>query len=566
MTAKKLGELLVQENIIDPLQLEQAVNEQKKSGEKLTAALVRLGYVDENQLSQMLAQQHNVPAIDLANFPVDPKAVDKIPKKVCEQHAVIPVSISGDTLVVAMADPGNIYVIDDLTFLSKCKIQPVVSSETTIRLAIDRYYDAKVSYAAVMTEMERETVATETDAGTEDELVDLEASGDDAPVIKFVNMMLIQAIKMKASDIHMEPYEKRYRIRFRIDGKLYEKVQPPPSVAPAISSRIKIMSKMDIGERRRPQDGRLKLKTKSNKEIDFRVSILPSLFGEKIVLRLLDKSNLQLDMTKLGFEQDEMEKFQEAIHRPFGICLITGPTGSGKTTTIYSALAELNTSDVNISTAEDPVEFNLEGINQVQMNRDVELDFAAALRSFLRQDPDIIMVGEIRDYETATIAFKAALTGHLVVSTLHTNDATSTINRLLNMGIEPFLVASAVNIVVAQRLVRKICSSCKDVVEVDPEILLDMGLTETEIGTFKCYKGDGCGNCNETGYKGRIAIYEVLQMNQKLKQAVYNNLSPADFKQVAMENGLQTLRQSGINKLKNGETTVEEVLTTSAKD
>ncbi len=567
MSAKKLGELLVQENIIDPLQLEQAVKEQKKSGERLTAALLRLGFVDEGQISEMLAAQHNVPAVDLATFQIDKNAIEKIPKKICERHTVIPISISGNTLVVAMSDPGNIYVRDDLTFLSKCKIQPVVSSESAIRAAIERYYESSVSYESVMTEMERETIVTETDLDDEeDAIVDLDASGDDAPVIRFVNMMLTEAIKMKASDIHIEPYEKRYRVRFRIDGKLYEKVQPPTAVAPAISSRIKILSKLDIAERRKPQDGRLKLKTKSNKEIDFRVSVLPGLFGEKIVLRLLDKSNLQLDMTKLGFEQHEMETFQKAIHKPYGICLITGPTGSGKTTTIYSALAELNTVDVNISTAEDPVEFNLEGINQVQMNREVDLDFAAALRAFLRQDPDIIMVGEIRDYETASIAFKAALTGHLVVSTLHTNDATSTINRLLNMGIEPFLVASAVNIVVAQRLVRKICNSCKDVVDVDPEILLDMGIPEEEIGTFQCYKGAGCGNCNDLGYKGRIAIYEVLDMNQKLKQAVYDNLSPADFKKLAMENGLQTLRQSGINKLKAGLTTVEEVLTSSAKD
>tara|TARA_B100001248_G_scaffold260601_1_gene249289 strand:- start:2686 stop:4389 length:1704 start_codon:yes stop_codon:yes gene_type:complete len=567
VSAKKLGELLVQENIIDPLQLEQAVKEQKKSGERLTAALLRLGFVDEGQISEMLAAQHNVPAVDLATFQIDKNAIEKIPKKICERHTVIPISISGNTLVVAMSDPGNIYVRDDLTFLSKCKIQPVVSSESAIRAAIERYYESSVSYESVMTEMERETIVTETDLDDEeDAIVDLDASGDDAPVIRFVNMMLTEAIKMKASDIHIEPYEKRYRVRFRIDGKLYEKVQPPTAVAPAISSRIKILSKLDIAERRKPQDGRLKLKTKSNKEIDFRVSVLPGLFGEKIVLRLLDKSNLQLDMTKLGFEQHEMETFQKAIHKPYGICLITGPTGSGKTTTIYSALAELNTVDVNISTAEDPVEFNLEGINQVQMNREVDLDFAAALRAFLRQDPDIIMVGEIRDYETASIAFKAALTGHLVVSTLHTNDATSTINRLLNMGIEPFLVASAVNIVVAQRLVRKICNSCKDVVDVDPEILLDMGIPEEEIGTFQCYKGAGCGNCNDLGYKGRIAIYEVLDMNQKLKQAVYDNLSPADFKKLAMENGLQTLRQSGINKLKAGLTTVEEVLTSSAKD
>jgi type IV pilus assembly protein PilB len=562
VSAKKLGELLVQEKIIDPLQLEQAMKEQRQTGGKLTNALVKLGYADEAQITSILAKQYNVPAIDLNTFTIDTNAVKKVNKTLCEKYLIIPISVSGTTLVVAMADPSNIFVKDDLTFLTKCKIQPVVASESAIRAAIDRSYDTKVSYESIMTEMEKDSISDAAD----DTVLDLEDTKDEAPVVQFVNLMLSEAIKMKASDIHIEPYEKNYRVRFRIDGALYEKIQPPSAVAPAISSRIKIMSKMDISERRRPQDGRLKIKTKSNKEMDFRVSILPSLFGEKIVLRLLDKSNLQLDMTKLGFEADDLQKFKAGIYKPHGMALITGPTGSGKTTTIYSALAELNTSDVNISTAEDPVEFNLEGINQVQMNREVELDFAAALRSFLRQDPDILMVGEIRDLETAEVAFKAALTGHLVVSTLHTNDATSTIHRLIDMGVEPFLVSSALNVIVAQRLVRKNCDHCKDVVQVDPALLKDMGVPENEISTYKIMKGDGCARCNDTGYKGRIAIYEVLEMNESIKQAVYDNASVAELKAKAIKLGMRTLRMSGLLKLKQGLTSVEEVLTTSARD
>jgi type IV pilus assembly protein PilB len=562
VSAKKLGELLVQEKVIDPLQLEQAMKEQRQSGGKLTNALVKLGFVDEGKITDILAKQYNVPSIDLNTFTIDPNAIKKISKSVCEKYLILPISISGNTLVVAMADPSNIFVKDDLTFLTKCKIQPVVSSETAIRAAIERSYETKVSYESIMTEMEKESVSDSAD----DVISDLEGDKEEAPVIQFVNLMLNEAIKLKASDIHIEPYEKNYRVRFRIDGALYEKIQPPPAVAAAISSRIKIMSKMNISERRRPQDGRLKIKTKSNKEMDFRVSILPSLFGEKIVLRLLDKGNLQLDMTKLGFEADDLKKFKAGIYKPYGMALITGPTGSGKTTTIYSALADLNTPDVNISTAEDPVEFNLEGINQVQMNREVDLDFAAALRSFLRQDPDIIMVGEIRDLETAEVAFKAALTGHLVVSTLHTNDATSTIHRLIDMGVEPFLVSSAVNVVVAQRLVRRNCDHCKTEVQVDPATLIDMGALENEISSYKVMKGEGCSRCNDTGYKGRIAIYEVLEMNEAIKQAVYENISSDELKKKAIQLGMRTLRMSGLLKLKQGLTSVEEVMTTSAKD
>jgi type IV pilus assembly protein PilB len=417
-----------------------------------------------------------------------------------------------------------------------------------------------------MTEMEKETTKTDIGVEVNNVVVDGDFAGDESPVIKFVNLVLSEAIKKRASDIHIEPYEKNFRVRMRVDGSLIEQIQPPQGIAAAIASRIKVMSKLDISEKRRPQDGRLKIKTKDNKEIDFRVSVLPTLFGEKIVMRILDKSNLQLDLNKLGFEDDDIVKFKNGLYQPNGIILITGPTGSGKTTTIYSALADLNKPDVNISTAEDPVEFNLEGINQVQMNSEIGLNFSAALRSFLRQDPDIIMVGEIRDYETAEIAFKAALTGHLVVSTLHTNDAPSTINRLINMGVEPFLVTSAVNLIVAQRLVRKICNNCKSPMTVDHQTLLDVGFREDELQGLQVYKGEGCDICNETGYKGRISIYEILEFSDELKTLVFEKADPLILKKTAQKGGMKSLRRSALNKVKAGVTTIEEVVGVTAKD
>jgi type IV pilus assembly protein PilB len=572
VAAKKLGELLVREKIINVNQLELAKEEQKKTGGRIGAALVRLGYMNELQWSEFLSKQYQIPCIDLSSFEIDPEVVKLVPKEICEKHCLMPVSRSGNTIVVAMADPTNIFVKDDLSYITRLRVEAVVAAETAILSAIERYYiNSKISYEAIMTEMEREEERTAIKTGVNQapegtDIVDFDKGGADAPVIKFVNLMLAESIKTKTSDIHIEPYEKKFRVRFRIDGNLYEKVQPPPQMAAAIISRVKIMSNLDISERRRPQDGRLKLKLKGGKEIDFRVSVLPTLFGEKIVLRLLDKSNLQLDMTKLGFDANELMKFQDAIHQPYGMVLITGPTGSGKTTTIYSALAELNKVDVNISTAEDPVEFNLEGINQVQMNKEIDLNFASALRSFLRQDPDIIMVGEIRDFETAEIAFKAALTGHLVVSTLHTNDSPSTINRLLNMGIEPFLVTSAVNLVVAQRLVRKVCEKCKVTTSSTPEVLIDLGVKPEEVNDYKLTRGEGCQVCNETGFKGRIAIYEVMPVTEKMKQLIFQNANQIELKKVAVQEGMMTLRMSALAKLKMGMTTIEEVLDNSAKD
>lgn len=565
MAAKNIGELMVREQIIDINQLENAKKEQKQFGGKLGTALVKLGYVSEAQLTDFLARQYNANTIDLTTFEIDPEALKLVTKEFCLKHTLIPVSRAGNIVVVAMADPSNIMARDDLMYLTHCKIETVVASEGAVTHAIERYYGSKVTYESIMTEIEKDA-DTDQKYGASVEIIDADKGGADAPIIKFVNMILTEAIKTRSSDIHIEPYEKRFRVRFRIDGSLYERIQPPPGIAAAVISRLKIMAKLDISEKRRPQDGRLKIAMKNGTEIDFRMSVLPTLFGEKVVLRLLDKANLQLDMMKLGFEADELETFKSCIHQPHGMVLITGPTGSGKSTTIYSALAELNKSDVNISTAEDPVEFNLEGINQVQMNADVDLNFAAALRSFLRQDPDIVMVGEIRDYETAEIAFKAALTGHMVVSTLHTNDAPSTVNRLLNMGIEPFLVTSAVNLIVAQRLIRKLCTQCKQPHQVDAQVLLNLGVPQSEIGTFQVMRAEGCPACNELGFKGRIAIYEVMKFTDELKQLVFQNVSPMELKACAIRNGMRTLRANAIRKLKQGLTTIEEVIENSSRD
>lgn len=565
MAAKNIGELMVREQIIDINQLENAKKEQKQFGGKLGTALVKLGYVSESQLTDFLARQYNANTIDLTTFEIDPEALKLVTKEFCLKHTLIPVSRAGNIVVVAMADPSNIMARDDLMYLTHCKIETVVASEGAVTHAIERYYGSKVTYESIMTEIEKDA-DTDQKYGASVEIIDADKGGADAPIIKFVNMILTEAIKTRSSDIHIEPYEKRFRVRFRIDGSLYERIQPPPGIAAAVISRLKIMAKLDISEKRRPQDGRLKIAMKNGTEIDFRMSVLPTLFGEKVVLRLLDKSNLQLDMMKLGFEADELETFKNCIHQPHGMVLITGPTGSGKSTTIYSALAELNKTDVNISTAEDPVEFNLEGINQVQMNADVDLNFAAALRSFLRQDPDIVMVGEIRDYETAEIAFKAALTGHMVVSTLHTNDAPSTVNRLLNMGIEPFLVTSAVNLIVAQRLIRKLCTQCKQPHQVDAQVLLNLGVPQAEIGTFQVMRAEGCAACNELGFKGRIAIYEVMKFTDELKQLVFQNVSPMELKACAIRNGMRTLRANAIRKLKQGLTTIEEVIENSSRD
>jgi type IV pilus assembly protein PilB len=565
---ERIGELLVKENLLSSEQLLKAREEAASGGRRLGAQITALGFMDENELTEFVAKQYGVPSINLDDFQIEPEVLALIPEEVANKHNVVPVNRAGSTLILATADPSNIFALDDIKFLTGYNIQPVVASEEAIRNAIEVYYAEP-----------EEDLLDDVMAGFDDEGIDF-VSGDeeedtgalvkeaeDAPVVKLVNLILTDAIKKNASDIHIEPYEKSFRVRYRIDGVLYEVMKPPLKLKNALTSRVKIMSELDIAERRLPQDGRIKLKLGKGREMDFRVSVLPTLFGEKIVLRLLDKSNLQLDMTKLGFEEEQLGDFKESIHQPFGMVLVTGPTGSGKTTTLYSALSELNQTSENLSTAEDPVEFNLGGINQVQMHEDIGLNFAAALRSFLRQDPDIIMVGEIRDFETAEISVKAALTGHMVLSTLHTNDAPSTINRLLNMGIEPFLVASAVNCIVAQRLARRICSECvADDPETEIEAAVEAGLTEEEGKIFRPKKGAGCSNCSDTGFKGRVAIYEVMVMTDQLKEFVLNGASGAEIKREAIRGGMVTLRRSALNKMLEGVTTLSEVFRVSASD
>lgn len=561
----RLGELLVRENMISLPQLRQAQEQQRKTGHRLGYSLTKLGHIQETDLTQFLSKQYGVPPINLAEFEIDPDVIKLVPEEVARKHNVIPVNRAGSSIIVAMSDPANILAIDDLKFLTGFNVEIVVASEVAIEEAIDHYYSAKVSYDEVMDDFDD----SEIDFGDDEEdvnVVDLEKQSGEAPVVRLVNYLLLSAIKKGASDIHIEPYEKSFRVRFRIDGVLYEEHKPHLKLKNAIVSRLKIMSSLDIAERRLPQDGRIKLKLGKGKEMDFRVSVLPTLFGEKVVLRLLDKSNLQLDMTKLGFDQRPLDDFQTSIHQPYGMVLVTGPTGSGKTTTLYSALSELNRTTENISTAEDPVEFNLPGINQVQMHEEIGLNFAASLRSFLRQDPDIIMVGEIRDYETAEIAVKAALTGHMVLSTLHTNDAPSTINRLLNMGVEPFLVTASVNLIVAQRLARKVCFDCRTPVDSNPQALIDLGVGPDEAGRIQLFKGVGCKTCNNTGYKGRIALYEVMVMGDGLKELVLQGASTAELKTEAIRLGMRTLRMSGIGKLKEGVTSIEEVLRVTAAD
>jgi type IV pilus assembly protein PilB len=562
----RLGELLVGNGLITPKQLEEALQEHKISGSKLGSSLVKLGFISEKNLVSFLSRHYGVPAIDLNEVQIDPEAMKMIPADVIFKYQAIPIKRIGSTLRVAMCDPSNILAVDDIKFLAGCHVEVFVSTESAIKSAIERFYDPSDTLSEIMDTIEDGERMELLEDVEEVDVSELQQASEDAPVVKLVNLILNEAIKRQASDIHIEPYEKVFRVRLRIDGVLYEFMKPPMKLKNAITSRVKIMAKLDIAERRLPQDGRIKVKLGREKEMDFRVSVLPTLFGEKVVLRLLDKSTLQLDMTKLGFEENPLQEFKEAIHKPFGMVLVTGPTGSGKTTTLYSALSELNQMTDNISTAEDPVEFNLMGINQVQIHEEIGLTFASCLRSFLRQDPDIIMVGEIRDFETAEIAIKAALTGHLVLSTLHTNDAPSTISRLLNMGIEPFLVSSAVNLIVAQRLARKICDSCRNVVEVSPQMLLNLGVNSDDVDRFPCYRGAGCPKCNRTGYKGRVALYEVLPVREDIREMILQGVSAGEIKRGAMQMGMRSLRQAALQKLREGITTVEEVLKTTVED
>jgi type IV pilus assembly protein PilB len=563
----RLGELLTKASLISQDQLKEALRVQKETGGKLGETLIKLGFVSEEDITECLSQQFGVPSINLQHFEIDAGVIKLIPGDVARKYNILPVNKTGATITIAMADPTNVFAMDDIKFMTGYNVEPVVASELGIKAAIDSYYGttSSLELKKVMEDLQTQESA-DLEVLEDDEEMDVSAladSAEEAPVVKLCNLILTDAIKRGASDIHIEPYEKEYRVRFRIDGILYEIMNPPLKLKDAMTSRMKILSKLDISEKRLPQDGRIKLKIKledKNKELDFRVSVLPTLFGEKIVMRLLDKDNLRLDMTKLGFEPESLVRFEEAIFKPWGMVLVTGPTGSGKTNTLYSALSKVNSPEVNIMTAEDPVEFNLPGINQVQMKEQIGLNFAATLRSFLRQDPNIILVGEIRDFETAEIAIKAALTGHLVLSTLHTNDAPSTINRLMNMGIEPFLVATATQLIAAQRLVRRICQNCKEAVDMTPQAVSNLGYKKEEVGTFTIYKGRGCEKCNNTGYKGRVGLIEVMQIDDDIRDLILAGGTAIDIKKKAIENGMITLRRSGLVKIKDGVTTVEEVV------
>jgi type IV pilus assembly protein PilB len=565
--SQRLGDLLVKEKIITQEQLEQANKVQKEQSCRLGSALVKLGFLTDEDVTNFLSRQYGVPAINLSYFEIDPAVVKLIPFETAKRYQILPLSRVGASLTIAMVDPTNVFAMDDIKFMTGFNIEPVVASESSILAGIEKAYGSTKEEEDLESVMQSMSELTDEDVELQGEqqemgLKELEQAADEAPVVKLVNVVLSDAVKRGASDIHIEPYEKEFRVRFRIDGVLQSIMSPPMKLKDAITSRIKIMSKLDISEKRLPQDGRIMLKMNiggRKKQLDFRVSTLPTLWGEKIVLRLLDKENLRLDMTKLGFEPESLVKFEKAILKPYGMVLVTGPTGSGKTNTLYSSISRLNQPDTNIMTAEDPVEFQLQGVNQVQMKEQIGLNFAAALRSFLRQDPNIILVGEIRDFETAEIAIKAALTGHLVLSTLHTNGAPETITRLMNMGIEPFLVATSVHLICAQRLVRRICKDCAEVVEVPVQTLIDAGYPPDEAKIVKIQKGKGCGVCNNTGYKGRAGLYEVMEVDDEIKELVLVGASAVELKKKAIERGMLTLRRSGLIKVAAGITTLEEV-------
>jgi len=609
----KLGEFLVRENLLTPQQLREALDYQREHGGRLGLNLVKLGFISDDMITAVLSRQYGVPSVNLDLFDIDESVIRLIPAEVAKKYSVLPLSRVGATLTLAMVDPTNVFAMDDIKFMTGLNIEPVVVSEVSVQQSIGKYYDhsREIELAGAFTDgydfnftptsngngytngngssyhpalVEEQRITNEdlvsldqfefdhqadTDGlevvedKEEIDLSTLSRMSEDAPVVRLVNVLLVDSLRRGASDIHVEPYEKELRIRFRIDGVLYNVMNPPLKLRDALISRIKIMSKLDISEKRLPQDGRIKIKVKvdnRSRELDFRVSTLPTLFGEKVVLRLLDKEKLMFDMTKLGFEEESLVKFKRNIAKPFGMVLVTGPTGSGKTNTLYSALQSLNTPETNIMTAEDPVEFNLHGINQVQMKEQIGLNFAAALRSFLRQDPNIILVGEIRDFETAEIAIKAALTGHLVLSTLHTNDAPSTISRLMNMGIEPFLVATSVNIIQAQRLIRRVCKDCKAEHSVPIEALVEVGFSAEEAQTIKTYKGRGCQTCNGTGYKGRVGLYEVMEVTDSLRELILIGASSLELRKKAEDEGMISLRESGLYKIREGITTIDEVV------
>ena len=597
--SERIGELLVRKNVITQEQLYKATETQKQNGGRLETAFVKLGFIKEEELLSFLSAQYRVPSIKLSKIEINPTVIKLIPASTAKKDFIIPTNRVGPKLTLAMVDPSNIFVIDEVKFMTGFHVEPVVASETDVIDAIKKYYGGGGALAGMG------TVAFQADDYSLDDGKSTGAGGgltvdDDAinvddfdalvhgavdnvevvesdqvtqameeiegPIIKIVNGILIKAIKLGASDIHFEPYERTFRVRYRIDGRMMRAMSLPVQIKNAVVSRLKIMASLDIAERRLPQDGRIKLRLGKSREMDFRVSTIPTLAGEKVVLRLLDKSSLQLDLSKLGFEESSFEDVKKAVHKPVGMILVTGPTGSGKTTTLYSVLSELNKETENIITAEDPIEYNFMGINQVQMHEEIGLTFASTLRSFLRQDPDIIMVGEIRDFETAQIAIQAALTGHLVLSTVHTNDAPGTVTRLIDMGIEPFLISSAVILIVAQRLIRKICTECRQPVKVHAQLLIDLGVPPDEVKSFPTYQGKGCAICSGTGYKGRLGLYEVMLIKEEVKELILARASATEIKKEAIRLGMKTLRQSGIHKIRAGITTIEEVLRSTIED
>lgn len=567
-TTTRLGELLLRRSIITLDQLLAATTHQREHGGALVSSLIHLGILSEQDLTTHLHREFRIPIIDPQTIEVSPEVLQLVPRELAYRHEILPIARNGSSLTVAMADPSNLVALNEAKFLTGCDVRVVLAPGQVLRKAIERFYNnhGTRAYEAALTQLKGETL----EVVREDPAVDareLQRAAEEAPLVKLVNAIMVDAIEKRASDIHIEPYERDMRVRFRIDGVLYDIMQPPARFKNALASRVKIMASLDITNRRLPQDGAIKLRAPNGKEVSFRVSVLPTIYGEKLVLRILDKTHLQLNPTKLGFDAPALQLFRKAIAQPFGMVLVTGPTGSGKTTTLYSALAEINQSSRNISTAEDPVEHHIRGVNQVQIHEEIGLSFATALRSFLRQDPDVIMVGEIRDSETAEIGIKAALTGHLVLSTLHTNDAPSTMNRLLDMGVQPFLVSSSVLLVVAQRLVRVICPWCKTVVEGCPVTALrEIGFSAQEANRVAVYRGVGCDECSHTGYRGRIALYELMSVDDEIRDLILRHSSATDIKRAAISKGMRTLRAAGLTKVREGSTTVEEVLRVTASD
>jgi len=551
----KIAIQLLEAGLVDEASLAKGRELQKKEGGSLGQALVRIGVIDETTFAEFVGRIYNLPVLSLDKTDVEMECIDMIPGDVARKFQVLPICRAGRVLTVAMANPSNIFAIDDIKFITGLDVQPAVAGEMAIKKFIDKFYATTDSLASIMEGIEDDIELVED--SDDDDISGQE--GQNAPVVKLVNTLLAEAVKLGASDVHIEPYERNMRVRYRIDGVLSEVMEPPIKLKNAITSRLKIMSELDIAERRIPQDGRIKLKIGA-KKVDLRVSTLPCIFGEKVVMRILDKGNLNLDLADFGMEQKAIDDIYTAIASPFGMVLVTGPTGSGKTTTLYSCLSKLNVTERNIMTAEDPVEYNIDGINQVQVRDDVGLTFASALKAFLRQDPNIVMVGEIRDLETGGIATKAALTGHLVLSTLHTNDAPSTINRMIDMGIEPFLVASSTVLIMAQRLVRRICRNCKEEMKLSDEALVDLRM---EPGT-PVFKGKGCDQCNGSGYSGRQGLYEVMPVTPEIRDLILDRASTSEIQKLAIKQGMLTLRQDGLIKVAKGITTVEEVLRETA--